>query len=102
MFDEQVAALDAAITKGAAATGCDSRQKCHDALEEHRQMIDQAYMAPNEQAKALLRKQAEKFNRPVLEQLMAAHALRERIAAGELEPMTQAVAMTTALNEVIH
>jgi hypothetical protein len=101
MFEQRVAALDAAITKGAAATGCHSRQECHDALEEHRQMTDQAYMAPNEQSKALLRKQAEKFNRPALEQLMAAYALRERIEAGELEPMAQAAAMAAAVNEVI-
>jgi hypothetical protein len=101
MFEEEVAALDAAIAKGATATGCRSRQECHAALEEHRQMVDQAYLAPNDASKALLRKQAEKFNRPVLDQLMAAYALRERIAAGELAAMAQAAAMAAAVTSAL-
>jgi hypothetical protein len=100
MFEEQVAALDAALAKGAAATGCRSRQECHAALEEHRQMVEQSHLAPNEASKALLRKQAEKFNRPVLDQVMAAYALRERIAADEPEAMGQAAAMAAAVTGV--
>jgi hypothetical protein len=101
MFEEQVAALDAALAKGAAATGCRSRQECHAALEEHRQMVEQSHLAPNEASKALLRKQAEKFNRPVLDQLMGAWELHERITAGDQTAMAAAGATADAVNEVL-
>jgi hypothetical protein len=96
-----MAELKSLLDSAAAKSGAESYQECHDVLEQRRELVQQANLQPTEAAKAVVMKQANQLNHPLLNQQMAAYVLLERCAAGERQAILLLDEMAAALKAAL-